>query len=367
MQQTQRMDAAHEGSNPVKILITFGILAITLIALYLGFDVLKNQTEALGKIGSALFAIVWGVGGIALLYWAANGFVESLPSTARKFLLPYVFIGPAALLLIFLYIIPTFRTIILSFYDRDGEVFVGLANYISTFDDREMWGSFRNTILWIVIGTGICVSLGLFIAVLADRSKYETLARTIVFTPMAISFIGAAVIFRFIYYYAPEGAKQIGLLNAIVTSFGGQPQAWLQYNQPWNNVFLIIVAIWMQTGFCMVIFSAALKGVPDELLEAARIDGANERRIFFSILIPYIWGTIVTVTTTIIIFMLKIFDLVMGMTGGQFSTDVIGTQFYRQLFANRNLGWGAAIATLLLVAVIPVMAYNLRQLAQNRK
>jgi alpha-glucoside transport system permease protein len=266
-----------------------------------------------------------------------------------------------------LYIIPTFRTIILSFYDRDGEVFVGLANYISTFDDREMWGSFRNTILWIVIGTGICVSLGLFIAVLADRSKYETLARTIVFTPMAISFIGAAVIFRFIYYYAPEGAKQIGLLNAIVTSFGGQPQAWLQYNQPWNNVFLIIVAIWMQTGFCMVIFSAALKGVPDELLEAARIDGANERRIFFSILIPYIWGTIVTVTTTIIIFMLKIFDLVMGMTGGQFSTDVIGTQFYRQLFANRNLGWGAAIATLLLVAVIPVMAYNLRQLAQNRK
>ncbi len=374
------------GFRPTRLFTALIMLAIVIAALYIGFDLLRAQavperTDALakfaqsvfdnatpaGKLINGIFAILLGVGGMAALFWAANGVVEELPETPKRWLLPYVFVGPMAVLLIFLYIIPTIRTVILSFYDRDGEIFVGLQNYIDTFTVSDMWDSFRNTILWIVLGTFFCVSLGLLIATLADRSKFETVARAIVFMPMAISFVGAAVIFRFIYYYAPEGSNQIGLLNAIVTTLGGEPQAWLQYNQPWNNLWLIIVVVWMQTGFCMVIFSAALKGVPEELLEAGRIDGATELRIFFNILLPYIWGTIVTVTTTIIIFMLKIFDLVMGMTGGQFSTEVIGTQFYRQLFANRNIGWGAAIATLLLIAVIPVMAYNLRQLAQNRK
>jgi alpha-glucoside transport system permease protein len=224
--------------------------------------------------------------------------------------------------------------------------------------------SFRNNVLWLVLGTAACVSLGLLIAVLADRSKFETLAKSLIFMPMAISFVGAGIIFRFIYAYAPPGEPQIGLFNAVLTAFGGQPRAWLTTG-PWNNLFLILVLIWMQTGFALVIFSAALKGVPDDLLEAARIDGATEVQAFFRIIIPYIQGTIITVTTTVAIFTLKIFDVVIVMTGGQYGTEVVATQFYRQFFSSKNNGFGAAIAMVLFIAVLPVMIYNLRQLRKQ--
>ncbi|HYF62440.1 MAG TPA: sugar ABC transporter permease, partial [Herpetosiphonaceae bacterium] len=251
-----------------------------------------------------------------------------------------------------------------SFFDASSTSFVGLSNYAATFTDRQMLQSFRNNLLWLVVGTGACVTLGLLIAVLADRSKFETLAKALIFLPMAISFVGAGVIFRFIYAAAPAGEPQIGLLNAILVSMGKQPQTWLT-NQPWNNLFLILVLIWMQTGFAMVIFSAALKSVPDDLLEAARIDGANEFDIFFKIIIPYIKGTILTVTTTIAIFTLKIFDVVIVMTGGQYGTEVVATQFFRQFFVSGNYGYGSAIAMVLFIAVLPVMIYNLRQLRKQ--
>src|SRR5206468_1786720 len=209
--------------------------------------------------------------------------------------------------------------------------------------------------------TGLCVIFGLLIAVLADRSRFETVAKALIFLPMAISFVGAGVIWKFIYEYAPKDAPQIGLLNAVVVGLGGQPQTWIA-SPPWNTLFLIIVLVWMQTGFAMVIFSAALKGVPEELLEAARLDGASEVQSFFRVIVPYIQGTIITVTTTIAIFTLKIFDVVRVMTGGQFDTEVVATQFYRQFFTNRNFGYGAAIAIVLFIAVIPVIMYNLRQL-----
>jgi alpha-glucoside transport system permease protein len=181
---------------------------------------------------------------------------------------------------------------------------------------------------------------------------------------MAISLVGSSVIWRFVYAYAPVGQPQIGVLNAMLISIGFQPQSWLTL-QPWNNLFLIVIVIWLQAGFSMVLFSAALKGIPEELIEAARIDGATEVQIFFRIMIPYILGTIITVTTTIIIFTLKIFDVVWVMTGGQYGTDVIATQFYRQSFINRNSGFGSAIAIVLLLAVVPVMIYNLRQLREQ--
>jgi alpha-glucoside transport system permease protein len=208
------------------------------------------------------------------------------------------------------------------------------------------------------------VVAGLLIAVLADRSGFERVAKSLIFMPYAISFVGASVIWNFIYEVAPVGTPQIGLLNAIVVAFGGQPHGWTNYTPiaPWNNLFLVVIVLWLQTGYAMVLFSAAIKGIPEELLEAARVDGAGELQVFFRIMIPYMMGTIITVTTTIIIFTLKIFDVVWVMTGGQFGTDVIATQFYRQSFINRNAGYGSAIATVLLVAIIPVMIYNLRQL-----
>ncbi|MEO6062031.1 MAG: sugar ABC transporter permease [Thermoflexales bacterium] len=363
MQSSRQLPSSND-FNAGKLLAGLALLGVVGFLLVQGFLLLRDGN--LPKLANAAVAIVWGVGGVAVLYYTLNLMVESLAQKTRMALQPFVFIGPAALILVWFFIIPTIRTAILSLYDRDGEIFIGIQNYITTFTDREMLLAVRNNLLWMVFGTTFCVGMGLLVAVLADRSRMENLVKSIIFLPMAISFVGAGVIWKFIFYYAPEGAPQIGLLNSIVTSFGGQPQAWLALIQPWNNLFLIVVLIWMQTGFCMVTFSAALKGVPEELIEAGRIDGASERRIFFGITIPYIQGTIVTVTTTILIFTLKIFDVVQAMTGGQFGTDVIGTQFYRQLFANRNLGAGSAIAVVLLVATIPIMVYNLRQMARQK-
>jgi alpha-glucoside transport system permease protein len=182
--------------------------------------------------------------------------------------------------------------------------------------------------------------------------------------PMAISMVGASVIWRFVYEYRPAGAEQIGLLNAILARLGVEPQAWLLL-QPWNTLFLIVILIWLQTGYAMVIISAAIKGIPAELLEAGRTDGATEVQVFFRIIIPYIRGTLVTVSTTIILFTLKVFDIVLSMTGGNFGTQVIANEQFSQMFRAYNYGRGAAIAVVLLILVTPVMYYNLRQFARQ--
>jgi alpha-glucoside transport system permease protein len=277
--------------------------------------------------------------------------------------------------------IPTLRTFWISLFNRDGppdglnffqlitsDSFVGLGNYIEVFQPGGlMLEAFRNNLMWIVFGSTSSVIFGLVIAVLADRSRFEKTAKSFIFLPMAISFVGASIIWNFIYEFRPAGQAQVGLLNAIVTGLGGTPEAWPQWVDiaPWNNLFLIVIVIWLQAGYCMVLFSAALKGIPEELLEAGRIDGANEFQIFFRIMIPYIQGTIISVFTTVVIFTLKIFDVVWVMTGGQFGTHVIATQFYRQSFTNRNSGFGSAIAIVLLIAVIPVMYYNLKQFREQ--
>ncbi|MCJ7432628.1 MAG: sugar ABC transporter permease, partial [Anaerolineales bacterium] len=328
----------------------------------------------------------WGVGGVAILYYLFNSLVELLPLAWIARLQPFVFVGPAIAMLLWFLALPVVRTFYLSLFGRNGPAslplsllftspteyfsslsieFVGLANYTAVFTDRLMLSALRNNILfWMGIATPLTVIFGLLIAVLADRSKFERTAKSLIFMPMAISFVGASVLWNFIYEYNAPGAPQIGLLNAVVVAFGGQPHGWTNYTAiaPWNNLFLVIIVTWLQTGFAMVLFSAAIKGIPEEILEAARMDGASEIALFFKIMIPYVQGTIIAVTTTIIIFTLKIFDVVWVMTGGQFGTDVIATQFYRQSFINRNSGFGSAIAIVLLVAVIPVMVYNLRQI-----
>jgi alpha-glucoside transport system permease protein len=261
--------------------------------------------------------------------------------------------------------LPTLRTFIASLYNRDGQEFVGLQNYVAIFAERFMLVAFRNNLLWIIFGASLSVILGLLIATLADRSHFESLAKAVIFMPMAISLVGAGVIWKFIYAVRDPSDPQIGLLNAIMVALGWEPQAWTALLQPWNNLFLILIMVWLQTGYAMVLFSAAIKGIPGELMEAARVDGANELQVFFRIMVPYIMGTIITVSTTIIIFTLKIFDIVLVMTGGQFGTDVIATQFYNQFFTNRNFGLGSAIAIVLLIAVIPVMVYNLKQFSER--
>ncbi len=353
----------------IRVALAIAIPLIAFFVLYQGFLFLRAGDAPKWVI--TIVAIVWGVGGVAALYWIFNWIVEMLPDQWTARLQPFVFIGPAIAILAWYLAIPTGRSFWISLFDRDGPQFgnfVGLANYTAVFTDRLMREAFRNNVFfWIVIGTPLTVIAGLLVAVLADRSRFERVAKSLVFMPMAISFVGASVIWNFIYEVKPADAPQIGLLNAIMVAFGGQPQAWPAYTAiaPWNNIFLVVIVVWLQTGFAMVLFSAALKGIPEEILEAARVDGANEVQTFFRIMIPYIQGTIITVTTTIVIFTLKIFDVVWVMTGGQFGTDVIATQFYRQSFIARNAGYGSAIAIVLLIAVIPVMIYNLKQFREQ--
>jgi len=314
----------------------------------------------------AVVAIVWGIGGFALLYVIANMLVEQLPDQWRSALLPFVFVGPALAILSYYLVMPVVRSFLASFQDAGTQSFVGLDNYAYAFTDRVMRESFRNNVMWLVLGTGFTVIFGLLIAVLADRTHpaFENGVKSLIFLPMAISFIGAGVIWRFMYASRPAGTPQIGVLNAIWVALGGEPIGWLVM-EPSNTIMMIVVLIWMQTGFAMVILSAALKGVPQELLEAGRIDGANEPQIFLRIMVPYIQGSIITVSTTILLLTLKVFDVVWAMTGGQFGTNVIGTVFWRQMFTFRHNGRASAIAIVLLILVIPVMWYNLSQLKQE--
>lgn len=334
-------------------------LVVVLAILWYGFVFLRDNSAP--QLVSAVIAIVWGVGGVAVLFTVANMVVEALPLRWQTRIQPYIFVGPGVAILVWFLFIPTVRTFYQSFFNANSTEFVGLGNYAAVITDRGMLESFRNNLLWLFIGTGLCVIFGLLVAVLADRSRFENVAKALIFLPMAISFVGAGVIWRFVYASAPVGVPQIGLLNAIVVGLGGEPQSWLA-QQPWNNLFLILVLVWIQTGFAMVIFSAALKGFPAELLEAARLDGASELQTFFRVILPYIQGTVITVTTTVAIFTLKIFDVVIVMTGGQYGTSVVATQFYRQYFTYSNQGYGSAIAMVLFIAVLPVMFYNLRQL-----
>ena len=346
-------------TNLFRILFALFVPAVTFFVLFWVFKFLKNSDAPKGVI--AIIAIIWGVGGVALLYLVSNWLVEQLGDTWRARIQPFIFIGPAIAILLWYLAIPALRTFYLSLLDRNGQAFVGLDNYIAVFSNRNMFTAFRNNILlWIPFGALFTVIFGLAVAVLADRSRYERLAKALIFMPMAISMVGAGVIWNMIYDVNPN----IGLLNSVYTGLTGKaPVAWTAAASiaPWNNLFLIIVMIWLQTGFAMTLFSAAIKGIPGDLLEAARVDGATEPQVFFRIMLPYIQGTIITTLTTVIIFTLKIFDVVQVMTGGQFGTQVIATQFYREYFTSQNKGFGSAIAIVLLIAVIPVMIYNLRQ------
>jgi alpha-glucoside transport system permease protein len=245
--------------------------------------------------------------------------------------------------------------------------FVLLRNYQWAFDpgNEDFWVSVRNSILWLLV-PAMSTVFGLLIAILADDVRWGTLPKTLIFLPMAISFIGASVIWRFIYYYKGQDVEQIGLLNAIIVSLGGEAQAWMTI-EPWNNLLLMIILIWIQTGFAMVLLSAALRGVPEETKEAARIDGANEVRIFFNVIVPQIMSTILVVFTTITIVVLKVFDIVQAMTNGQNGTQVLANLMFNQSFRNFDVGRGAIVSVVLLFAVVPILVWNLRQFREQEQ
>ncbi|MBB3443005.1 sugar ABC transporter permease [Rhizobium sp. BK379] len=328
----------------------------------------------LSQIVSALGVVVVAVFACSAYFFFSNKILDlALPVkdgdirqasrnlNRRAMIRPWLFLFPALFLLVVYLVYPVVATFILSFYDRSGNEFVGAQNYLWALNDREFRQSIFNNILWLAVVPACCTFFGLVIAVMTDRIWWGNIAKSIVFMPMAISFVGASVIWKFIYEYRGGNDVQIGLLNAIVQTFGGTPEVWISVPF-WNNFFLMVILVWIQTGFAMVILSAALRGIPEETIEAAVIDGANGWQIFWRIMVPQIWGTIAVVWTTITILVLKVFDIVLTMTNGQWQTMVLANLMFNWLFrGGGDSGRSAVIAIIIMLAVTPIMVWNVRR------
>jgi alpha-glucoside transport system permease protein len=339
-------------------LVGFGILWWT-------FDFLRDaEANRFVVVG---VAILVGVVGVFALFWGMNRFVDWLPAYFREGVRPYVFVGPALVVLAVFLIYPVINTVLISLKDARSQNYVGLDNYEFVFTDESMLRSIRNTGLWIVLVPLAAVSTGLVFATVADRLRRgEAFAKSLIFLPMAISFVGAAVTFRLIYSFRPEGfGSNIGVMNAVWQGLGNDPVAWLS-QKPWNNLLLMAIMVWMQTGFAMVVLSAAIKAIPDEIIEAARIDGASEFQVFRRIIVPTILPTIVVVTTYMVINALKVFDIVFVMGNAESNgTEVIAERMIRWFFISNHDGRGAAIAVVLFLAVVPVMVWNIRRFREQ--
>ncbi len=318
-----------------------------------------------------LLVVILGVPAILAAYIVGGELlVRRLPDKNRPQVRPWIWVGPALILVAGFLLLPALGTIVQSFENNAG-TWVGFNNYASQFADFPSGGAWvairNNVIFWLIFYTVFTLIFGLVLAVLFDRVRYESIVKSLIFMPMAISSVALGIIWIFMFQYSTPGESQVGTLNAIITFFHHDPVVWLQDQWPsdkfnvLNNLALIGAATWGITGFAMVILSAALKGIPGELLEAARVDGAGEITIFRRVIFPLMMPTIVVVGTTLVIFALKAFDVVYVMTGGNYNTDVLAFRMYEQLYTAGNNGHASAVAVILLVAVIPVLIFNLRQ------
>ncbi|GGD83874.1 carbohydrate ABC transporter permease [Microbacterium murale] len=307
----------------------------------------------------------WAIG-VAVVVGAVFFLLDYRSRAGKGYLIQLVaFLAPAFLLLLVGLILPSLQTFVSSFMNSSGKSFVGLANYTWIFGQPDGIRVVVNTIVWVLVVPTVSTIVGLAYAVFIDRTRGEKVYKVLVFMPMAISFVGAGIIWRFMYEYRGPQYEQIGLLNQILVWFGGEPQQFL-LNPPWNTLFLIIVLIWVQTGFAMVILSASIKGVPMELLEAAELDGANAWQRFKSVTVPAIRPALIVVLTTISIASLKVFDIVRTMTAGNYDTSVLANEMYTQ-FSKFEAGRSAALAVILFILVLPIVIYNARQIQKQRE
>lgn len=321
-------------------------------------DWLTNPSTTAEKLGLMCLAIALFVVVMGLIL-----FLVDRPKRIPRWVVATAFAGPALLLIAFGLVRPALITIWNSFFDRRGDEFVGVDNYVQALTTSQFQTVLVNTAVWVVAVPVLSTVIGVVYAVLVDRTRFEKLAKSLVFVPMAISMVGASIIWKFVYEFKPNqpGVQQTGLLNQVLVWIGLEPQQFL-IGSPWNTGFLIVVMIWIQTGFAMTVLSAAIKAIPDDIVEAARLDGLGGMRMFRYITVPSIRPALVVVLTTIAISTLKVFDVVRTMTGGQFNTQVIANEFYTQSFRQNNQGLGSALAVILFILVVPIVIYNVRQL-----
>jgi alpha-glucoside transport system permease protein len=323
------------------------------------------------KLLVILLTVGLGICGSVLVYFLLDLVASRLPARWRSRLQPFVFIGPVVIIMAAFQIYPTVKTLYLSVFVTSGSdgVFVGLQNYRDLFTQASFLDVLFNNLLWLLVVPRSTVLLGLAVAALAQRVSplLERGVKALVFMPMAISFIAAATIWRFIYAYSPPGQPQVGLLNSLwVRATGNPPQAWLTIDSGHlNSLLLMVVVIWLNAGFAMVLLSAAIKGVPEDTVEQATLDGATDRQTFWYIVVPQIRTTIVAVLVTVLITVMKIFDIVFAMTGGAYNTSVLGFEFINQFFTFGNPGRASAVVTVLVLAVIPLVFYQVRAYRQQ--
>jgi len=363
--QPPEQERAGLGTNLLRAGVSLVVPVLAALGLWWAGVVLLDDDSNRAVV--VIAALIIGVLGVFGLYYGMDWLINRLPERFRGKVRPFAFVGPAVVVLTVFLLYPTFNTIYLSFMGPEGEEFVGAGNYVDLFSDADTLVALRNSLGWVVIVPLLSVLIGLTFAVLSDRlgKKSEAFAKTFIFMPMAISFVGASIVWRFVYSYRPEGfGEQIGLLNGIWQGVGAVPVNWTGL-EPWNNLFLMVILVWLQTGFAMVILSAAIKSVPEEIVEAARIDGASELKVFTRVVVPSIASSIVVVTTTVVITVWKVFDIVFVMTGGQYDTSVVAERMVREFFTNRDSGRGAALAVVLLVAIIPLMVVNVRRFKEQ--
>jgi len=320
-----------------------------------------TTADLLGKILQVVGGVAIFVAVIGLLLFL----VDRAPKRGRDYVQLVAFVAPALILLTIGLIYPAIRTTTLAFFSRTG-AWTGFDNFIWAFTQPDAVRTLINTVIWVILVPLLSTAIGLAYAVFIDKSRGERFFKALVFMPMAISFVGAGIIWRFVYDFKSQGRDQIGLLNAIVVAFGGEPVQWLQ-SAPLNTFLLIVVMVWIQTGFAMVVLSAAIKGIPTEQLEAAQLDGTNAWQRFFNVTVPGIRGSLVVVVTTISIATLKVFDIVRTMTAGNFDTSVVANEMYTQAFRANEPGRGSALAVILFLLVLPIVIYNVRVLRQQRE
>ena len=328
------------------------------------------QQGGLDQAGAALAMLGLCLGGCLLWFWGGNRALDALArkrSAVARRIRPWLFLAPAGFFLTLYLIYPVLTTVWLSFHGPDGSGFVGLQNLLWLTRDEDVRLAMLNSCLWLLVVPGIATGLGLVLAALTDRIWWGGAARMLIFLPTAVSTVAAAVIWRFVYSYRPPDAAQIGLLNAIVTWAGGAPQAWIAMPF-WNGFFLMAILIWTQTGFAMMLLLAALRAIPEETVEAALLDGASGVQIFWQIQAPQIGSAILAVWIAIALVVLKLFDIVLAMTNGQWNSNVLANVMFLWMFrGGGDFGRGAAVALLLMGMVVPILLWSLRAAARDRK
>ncbi|MGB2570195.1 carbohydrate ABC transporter permease [Micromonospora citrea] len=346
------------------------------------FDWLEEQPKFF-MLGYGLLAFVVVVGGLLLLLdvvpsWFARRREAQLVAAAasgtplprrpkqREGMFALFFLLPTLLLLAVGLVVPAIRTTLLSFMDSGSNDWVGLRNYGWMFSEDSIVRVLINTLIWVLLVPLVATSFGLLYAVMVDKARFEAVAKSLIFLPMAISFVGASIIWKFVYAFRGDGQEQIGLLNQFVVSLGGEPKQWL-LESPLNTFLLIVIMVWIQAGFAMVVLSAAIKAIPADIVEAARLDGVSPWQMFWQITMPSIRPALIVVVVTLSIATLKVFDIVRTATNGNYDTSVIANEMYNQAFRYGENGQGSALAVFLFILVIPIVIYQIRNLRQQRE